>query len=193
MTSFPLTGAILAGGQSLRMGQPKEGVVMPDGRQMIEHLIEPLSQVCKQIVIVGACRGFIIRPESALLHLPDTTPGMGPLAAIAALLQSGIDKDGYIVSACDQPYITADLLRLLAQKSSDLPSILQPIEGEILTPFPGYYPVLWLLEIEKQLQAGERSICRALQESRVTYIPFPKEWKGSLRNLNTPTDLLQTS
>jgi len=191
MTSSWLTGAILAGGQSLRMGQPKEGVIMPDGRRMIEPLIATLSQICKQVVIVGACHGFSIPPESGLLHLQDKTPGIGPLAAVATLLQSGIDEKGYLITACDQPYVTTDLLRLLIKEPSDLPRILQPEIGETLTPFPGYYPVSWCVEIEKKLQAGERSICRVLQESRVAYLPFPQEWKGCLRNLNRPADLLQ--
>ena len=185
------TGAILAGGQSLRMGKPKEGVIMPDGRRMMEPIIASLSEVCKQIVIVGTCRGFSIRPELGLLHLLDTNPGMGPLAAVATLLQSGIDAKGYIITACDQPHLTTDLLRLLVKAPSDLPGILQPEKGEMLLPFPGYYPVSWRLEIEKWLQAGERSICRVLAESRVTYLSFPEEWEGCLRNFNTPADLSQ--
>ena len=206
-------GAILAGGRSVRMGQPKEGVIMPDGRKMIEPIIATLSQICRQIVIVGACRGFSIPVESTLLHLQDTM-GMGPLAAMATLFKSGIDDTGYIITACDQPYLTTDLLRLLIQSPSDLPILLRPAigwgsdhsesaedagrggqssVGWECNPFPGYYPVSWFLEIEKKLQAGERSICRVLSESRVTYLPFPKEWQESLRNLNGPLDLLLAS
>jgi len=163
---------------------------MPDGRRMIEHLILTLSQVCEQIVIVGACRGFSIPSESGLLHLQDKTPGIGPLAAIATLLQSGINEQGYLITACDQPYVTTDLLRLLIKAPSDWPQLLQPGAGERADPFPGYYPVSWRLEIEKRLEDGERSICRALSKGRLTYLPFPKEWKECLRNLNGPADLL---
>ena len=171
------------------MGQPKEGVMMPDGRKMIEPIIAALSDVCGQIVIVGGCRGFSIPIESGLIHLPDTTPGSGPLAAILTLLQSGINKNGYIVTACDQPYITTDLIHLLVQNLSNVPCILKPSPGERLTPFPGYYPVTWRIEVEHYLQAGEQSLCRALEESRVDYLPFPNAWGRYLKNLNMPEDL----
>jgi molybdopterin-guanine dinucleotide biosynthesis protein A len=192
MASSPhYTGAILAGGQSSRMGQPKEGVVLSDGRRMIEHLILPLSQVCHQIVIVGTCRGFSIPPQSGLLHLHDTTPGMGPLAAINTLLQSGIDPNGYLVTACDQPFLTPELFRLLVADPSSLPRILKP--DEMLLPFPGYYPVTWRHKIEEALQEGERSICRLIEKTQVDYVAFPGEWKMDLRNINTPGDLERAS
>lgn len=194
MASFPhYTGSILAGGQSSRMGQPKEGVVLSDGRRMIEPLISSLSQVCQQIVIVGACRGFSIRPQSGLLHLHDATPGMGPLAAINTLLQSGIDPNGYLVTACDQPFLTPELFRLLVANRSDIPRILKPGRDEMLLPFPGYYPVAWRHKTEKALQEGEGSICRLIEKMQVTYVAFPEEWKRNLRNINTPADLERAS
>ncbi len=181
-TSDSITGAILAGGQSRRMGQPKEGVLMADGRRMIEHVIEPLSHICQKILIVGACRGFTIPPQSLLIPLPDSDPGSGPLSAIATILKSGVDKKGYIITACDQPFLTADLLRLLIQGPLNQPCIFKNHDSP-LQPFPGYYPVSWLPEI------GERSVCAMLTKTAISLVACPKEWEARLKNINRPTDL----
>jgi molybdopterin-guanine dinucleotide biosynthesis protein A len=168
------------------MGQPKEGVLLADGRRMIEHIIEPLSIVCSTIVIIGSCRGFTFSKQANRIPLPDTMPGHGPLAAITTLLKSGLDQRGYLVTACDQPFLTADLLRLLIQEPTPMPRIFQTGEKP-LTPFPGYYPVSWLSEIEKNTE--EHSVCALLEKSIVSFVPYPKEWQGCLKNINRPTDL----
>ncbi len=198
MTTY--TGAILAGGAGSRMGQPKEGVLMPDGRPMIEHVIEPLSSLCQKIVILGACRGFDIPSHAKFISLPDAEEGRGPASAIATLLKSGIDKKGYVVCACDQPFLSANLLRLLVEETpssfegynplgSNQPRIFQSAKGEMLIPFPGYYPVDWLSEMEKGFEVGERSICALLKISVVSFVSLPNEWKPLLKNINLPSDL----
>ncbi len=188
------TGAILAGGRSLRMGQPKEGVLMSDGRTMIEHVIEPLSHLCQKIVIVGDCLGFSVppqassRPQQNFIALKDDPPGKGPLSAITTLLKSGIDPNGYIVTACDQPFLTSDLLRLLLKKTA-VPTIFQPEQDEMMIPFPGYYPVSWLSIIENELASGEYGICHAILKSTVEYVSLSKEQQRLIRNINTPDEL----
>jgi molybdopterin-guanine dinucleotide biosynthesis protein A len=173
------------------MGRPKQGVLMPDGRKMIEHVIEPLSQLCQKIVIVGDCRGFSIPQQQKLIALSDDPPGKGPLSAIATLLKSGIDKDGYIVTACDQPFLTPNLLRLLLGEKPSFPRIFQPEQGEMIAPFPGYYPVCWLSEIKSALETGQYGICNVILKNRVETVALPKEQQVLIRNINTPDDLDQ--
>ena len=45
-----ITGIILSGGKSLRMGQDK-GLMSLDGKFMIEHVIDHIKPLCKQILI----------------------------------------------------------------------------------------------------------------------------------------------
>ncbi len=198
------TGAILAGGQGLRMGRPKQGVLMPDGRTMIAHVIQPLSQLCQNIVIVGAGAppakglGFTMPPQKNIIALPDDPPGRGPLSAIATLLNSGIDKEGYIITACDQPFLTPDLLRLLlGEKTTSLSTLSTPrifdedmntMAGGI-TPFPGYYPVCWLSIIKRELALGQYGVCKAILKSAVETVPLNKDSRALIRNINTPDDL----
>jgi len=171
------------------MGQPKPGVPMPDGRKMIEHVIEPLSRLCQKIVMMGDCRGFSIPQQQNFIALADDPPGKGSLSAIATLLKSGIDPDGYLVVACDQPFLTPDLLRLLIGEKARVPSIFQSEPDEMLTPFPGYYPVCWLPKIQSELASGQYGICNAILKNGFETVSLPKEGRGLIRNINTPTDL----
>jgi molybdopterin-guanine dinucleotide biosynthesis protein A len=171
------------------MGCPKEGVRLPDGRKMIEHVIAPLSQLCSKIVIVGDCRGFSIPQQSNFIALPDHPNGKGPLAAIATLLKSGIDAVGYIVTACDQPFVTLDILRLLVGEKSNRPTIFQSDNNAFPMPLPGYYPVGWLSTIERELASSQYGLCNAILKSDVVYVSLPNAGKQYLQNINTPADL----
>lgn len=184
------------------MGRPKEGVALSDGRRMIEHVIEPLRGVCQRVAIVGACRGYPIPAGIDIIHLNDSqpgeppqragslgTPGAGPLVAIATLLRSGLDSEGYLVVACDQPFLTSPLLGLLMEDRSPFPRFFRSEGGTPLDPFPGYFPVGWFLEIGRALQQGERSVRRLIERTPVSWIPIPDEFRGFLKNINTPADL----
>jgi len=171
------------------MGQPKEGVRMPDGRTMIEHVIEPLSHLCQNIVIVGDCSGFSIPFQNNLIPLKDDAPGRGPLFAIATLLKSGVDQDGYIVTACDQPFLTPALLRCLIGDLPRGPRFFQHDQDEMFTPFPGYYPVCWLSIIKHELLSGEYGLCNMIMKNPFETVSLPKEGQDLMRNINTPTDL----
>jgi molybdopterin-guanine dinucleotide biosynthesis protein A len=171
------------------MGRPKEGVVLSDGRRMIEHVIEPLRGVCRRVVIVGACRGYPIPAGTDLVHLNDSKPGGGPLAAIAMLLHSGLDPEGYLVVACDQPFLTSPLLRLLVEEQSPPPRFFRSEGGAPLDPFPGYLPIAWLPEVEGALQRGERSIRRLIQKTPASWVSLPDSARGCLKGINMPSDL----
>ncbi len=180
------TGAILAGGQSRRMGAPKEGVPLWDGRPMMAHAIAALAGVCRRVVVVGECRGFALPPE--ILHIPDRRPGDGPLAGLDALLRSGLDA-GYLVVACDQPLLTPALLRrLLPPAPADL-CFFRSEEGAGLHPFPGFFPATWAARAAEALERGERSVRRAIAPCPATWVDVGAREQALLRSLNTPAEV----
>ena len=182
----PHTAAILAGGESRRMGRPKEGVLLPDGRPMIAHVIATLQSVCPRVVVVGACRGF--RTPDGVLHLPDLHPGAGPLAGLESLLASGLD-DRYLLSGCDQPLLTPELLRRLAGCGAEEVCIFHTGDEEDFFPFPGVYPAGLLPLVRDALSAGRRSMKRLIEQAQVTRIPLTPSEVPLLRSINTPDEL----
>lgn len=116
---FARTGAVLSGGLSSRMGSPKQFLRLPDGRMMIDHVIDALAGVCQRILIVGSGTDSTSNQSNAdagtsaaspspqpsplrerevhsgqvqrYASIPDLRPHAGPLGGIEALLASGID------------------------------------------------------------------------------------------------------
>jgi len=105
------TVAILIGGQSRRMGTPKHTLQLPDGRTMLDVMLEFATATASNVVIVGGdAEGF------QCIH--DTRDKQGPVAGIESLLKSRIDQK-YLVVGCDMPQITVEIVTPLLSCCDD--------------------------------------------------------------------------
>ena len=177
-------GAILAGGQSRRMGAPKEGVRLADGRPMVEHVLAALAAVCEQVVVVGECRGY---QDGSVTRLPDLRPGLGPLAGIEAVLSSRLSVS-YLLAACDQPFLTPELLRRLAGEGEE-PRCFREEDGDGFHPFPCYFPASWLPQVQAALDGGRLSMRGLLGRDHPEWPRVTAEEAALLRSVNRPEDL----
>lgn len=186
---LPLAGAVLAGGRSLRMGSPKEGLRLPDGRPMMEAVLAAVEGCCPAVAVVGASVGFDCAGRPGLVHILDEHPGMGPLAGLEALLSSGLAR-GYLVAACDQPLLAAGLLaRLLDGPPREACFFRDGATGEELDPLPGYFPEAWLPPTREALQAGRRSFRALVRTLPARWVPASADERAALASLNSPEDL----
>lgn len=190
MTGFRknFTGAVFAGGQSTRMGLPKEGVILRDKRPMIEHVIDALRPYCNQILIVGACKGYRIPKDPHLLQLEDINPGHGPLSALEALLSSGFDEE-YLVTSCDQPLLTATTIARLTSNHQQGLSFFRSASNHRLDPFPGIFPIDLLPDVQQAMKQGRYSIWEVIQRRPIRWVTLPDEQLLDLANANTPDQL----
>src|ERR1700721_11888 len=120
-------GFILAGGRSSRMGRDKATLEI-DGVTMLDRAIGLLEGVGVSATVVGLPVEF----EKRALQVPviaDEWPGMGPLGGIAPALRQ-TPATWNLVIACDLPYLTAEWLRFLLQrtKTSSADAILSRSE-----------------------------------------------------------------
>ncbi|HDJ33197.1 MAG TPA: molybdenum cofactor guanylyltransferase [Bacteroidetes bacterium] len=106
MTIHPcVTGMVLAGGKSSRMGTDK--ALLPWGKtSMLEHAANRLRSVCHEVVISSNDRKHRI-PGFALI--PDIVPGIGPLGGILSVMKHRND-DYFLVLSVDLPLVTAAIL-----------------------------------------------------------------------------------
>lgn len=105
-----LTGLILAGGGSRRMGSDK-ATLRFNGRPLLQHARKMLQQCCAaKIHVVG-------RPEEPD-GLPDEAPGSGPAHAIRSAARE-IGEGRLLVIPVDMPLLEpADLLELTGPASA---------------------------------------------------------------------------
>src|SRR5205809_8106040 len=91
-----MTGFILAGGKSERMGRDK-ALLDWHGRTLLAHMIGLLETAADEDQVVGRDR------------LPDRVPGRGPLSAIATALEM-TSTDANLILAADLPFLMQDFL-----------------------------------------------------------------------------------
>lgn len=178
-TTWPHTGAVLAGGSSTRMGATKSDLTLPSGGTMIEAVIRTLGEVCAQVVTVGG-RGW--GPKA----VADLRSDAGPLGGIEALLASGLD-DNYLACPNDIPLMTVELARRLTAPSDAMATIFAT-DGDRIQSLPLRVSAAALPMVTAALDRGENAIHRVLSQLETVRIPITDEEALILRNVNTPRD-----
>lgn len=175
-----VVGALLAGGESRRMGRDKAGVIV-DGQTLAERALAVLGQVSDAQVILGHGRGC----PTELPRLPDVEPGAGPSAGLRALLASGLG-DRYVVLPVDMPGVRAEhLAALLAACAHHRAAcfVRGSAETRTLEPLP------CVLDAGARLPPHLRSLQALLRENQPALVPLSEQGPDPLRNLNHPEDL----
>lgn len=184
----PIVGGVLSGGLSSRMGQPKDRIVLPDGKNMIQHVVDALLLVCNEVIVAGPDLPLTIKETDRIHFVKDKFPGSGPLAGVEAILATGIAR-GYLISACDQPLLNEEILRMLIPDDRDMPCFFDFNKAGYIDPFPGYYPVKWLPEVRDSLRRNRRSIKSLIADSDVILRPVDEATAPYLRSINNQEEL----
>lgn len=112
-TPYEITGLILAGGASQRMGRPKAQLELA-GQTLVERVREKLEPLCRELIIVTKQPTDFINID--LMVVSDLVPRRGPLGGLV----TGLFYAHYpwsIVLACDLPFVNEDLLHLLIKRA----------------------------------------------------------------------------
>ena len=181
---WPHTAAILTGGRSSRMGVPKAGLLLPDGRSMVERTRDTLREICHDIVFLGDPHGVHGHDR-----IDDLRPDAGPLAAIEALLSSDRAPQ-YLVIPCDLPLLPSALLLRLLEGDAAGVSCFEFESAPGLLPLPCRIAAARLPEVTAQLDAGTRSVRHLVDElgPDATRIRLADRESGLLLNVNSPDD-----
>lgn len=107
-----ITTIILAGGKSSRMGQDK-GLMLLNGKPMIEYVLDVVKPLSKDILIVANHQEY---KKFGLPVFSDEVKDKGPLAGIYTGLKNSATVLNLILS-CDVPYISEQLIHLLIENS----------------------------------------------------------------------------
>jgi len=184
----PVTGLILAGGASRRMGRNKAFLEL-GGRPLIEIVLERLAQVCAEVLIVAGDTA----PYSGLgvPTVRDRFTGAGVLGGLHAGLEAA-SCELAIAVGCDMPFLNPDLLRAFVEWSVGFDVVLLRREEEV-EPLHATYRRTCLLPIEEAIRAGRQRIISFFDRVRVRYlmpeevIPLDPELR-SFFNVNTPEE-----
>jgi molybdopterin-guanine dinucleotide biosynthesis protein A len=184
-----VTGIVLAGGQSTRLGQDK-ALLEIQGRTLVERVIDRLRCVVARIVLVTNS------PDRfAFLALPtarDRIPGVGTLGGLHAGL-GAIDTEYGLVVGCDMPFLSVALLRhIISLRGSH--DVVMPCLGKHYEPLHALYARCCLPSFERSILLGERRIMQACAGMFIQYVEEEQITRLdpeclSFFNVNTPEDL----
>jgi molybdenum cofactor guanylyltransferase len=184
-----LSGFVLAGGRSSRMGSDK-ALLQFNGRILLLRTLDLLRALTPDVRIVGPAEKFA--PYGRTVE--DLYAGCGPLAGIHAAL-SASSTDLNLILAVDLPFLTEPLLRFLAQQAcaTDAIVVVPRIAG-------GYQPLcaVYRRAFEQLAKAALESkknkidalfastSARIVDEAELRRVGFTP---AMFENLNTPEDL----
>ena len=171
------TIAILAGGESSRMGEPKHLVKLPDGNTMLQSMIQFASTLTGSIVIVGAnVKGYTC--------IQDMHPKLGPVGGIEALLYSNHDYR-YLVLGCDMPKINIHSITPLIKAKLSAMYVYQ----ERLLGLPLIIDESAKFDCTEYLQSGRRSIRDFMLRIPHELFEVNRTTLDSISSINSHADL----
>lgn len=176
-----LSAAILAGGESRRMGTDKALLHDSAGEPLLVHLEKYLHQYSRDILIIT---GGWIRYSNLVFSvqtrvIKDDQPCLGPLGGIATALRFS-NHPLLLVAVCDMPKIDQAIQTLLSSPKTPCHT-------------PGtFFPMLLSntralqTSLHSYLDQGKRSVEGWLQTISSSAVDVPN---APLENLNTPADV----
>jgi molybdopterin-guanine dinucleotide biosynthesis protein A len=184
-----VTGVILAGGVSSRMGSNK-ALLPQQGVRFIEVIYRTLAEMFQEVIAVtNTPEQYAFLP---CRKVPDLHQGKGVLAGIHSGLKHSSEPAIFVV-ACDMPHLNPMLIRHLASLACDVDVVL-PSTDKGFEPLHALYGAGCLPVLEEFLQSPTIGrVMGFLPKVRVREV-LPEEIApldpgfNSFVNINTPED-----
>ena len=178
---LPVTGVLLVGGESRRMGKNK-AFLMVEGQPLVERSLRVLANVCQEVVI--SCRSPEQYENLGYPVVVDKVKGKGPLGGIYSVLTEA-KFDSIFVMACDMPFVNEDGMRNLYELVEDYDAVIPSTDGK-LHPLYAFYHKRILSLVKQNIEKERLKLTLTLDECRTRIVENINNF--NLINLNTPED-----
>lgn len=179
------SGAILVGGKASRFDGHDKSRLIVEGRSILDRQLDALAAVADDLMLVGGTGPRDPRGR----WVPDFEPDRGPLAGLAAALAAARGED-VVLLACDMPFVSRELLRLLLDRRDGHEAVVPRTER-------GYHPLCAVYTrqcapvVNRRLADGELKMLSLLDDLDVATLPaealLPLGGADRLlANVNTP-------
>lgn len=179
-----MTGIILAGGASRRMGRDKAACLW-EGVSFLERAIQALQPLTTKILVSSD------NPRHGLngvQRVEDLVKDKGPLMGLFSALSVSQDSL-HLVLSCDYPLVDTQLLRLLSEDKTEYSPICVFTHKKEIHPFPGLYPGYIRTVLGTYLSENRLSVKEFLRRTPTQCVEIPNHMAHQLANMNTPDDL----
>src|SRR5262245_3035870 len=187
-TQEAITGVILAGGQSTRMGQNK-ALMSLGGKRLVDRVVEVMRAVFRDLLMVTNTPE--VYGDLGLPMVGDVWPEKGSLGGVYSAIYH-VTTPYCLVVACDMPFLNAAVLRYLITQTADYDVIIPDVLDELQT-LHAIYSKACLLPIERRLEAHRLRIVGFFPDVRLRTVTaselqvYDPELLA-FQNLNTPEE-----
>lgn len=193
MGAGKVTGFVLAGGMSSRMGEDKS-LLLFRGKPLIMYAIEALSPLCEKVIISS---NHSVYDFTHCEVWPDKLPLKAPINGLYTCLK-GSQTDWNFILTCDMPFAGTPLFSYLLAQAHDDDDAVIPVHGKgLVEPLCGLYNRSILDVVENRISDGQYSILDLLRSVRCHYAAIGTDQgfyhEEMFSNLNSPADLQDLS
>ncbi len=181
-----ITGIILAGGKSSRMGTDK-GFLMLNNKSFTQHSIDALTPLVSEIIIVSNHDNY---DTFDLKRVEDLIEDAGPVAGIYSGLKASKTEYNLVLS-CDIPLINSDVLTRLISGIDNTSEVIQIESIGRKMPLIAVYKKSCETVFKKLLSQGERKLQFAVNQCNVKSISIEASENIFTTNVNTKDELKQ--
>jgi molybdopterin-guanine dinucleotide biosynthesis protein A len=165
-----ITGIVLCGGRSTRMGADKASLPFGD-ETLLERTVRLVSQSTDHVIVVA--RPEQVLPELAASIIRDALDDRGPLAAIAQGLTASTTELNFI-TACDMPLLRPAVIARLVSLIGDFEACV-PVSDTHVMALCGVYRKSLATVADAMVAAGQlrvRDLLAQAQTQRVDAAAF---------------------
>jgi molybdopterin-guanine dinucleotide biosynthesis protein A len=182
-----ITGIVLAGGKSSRMGTDKS-LLLWRGKTFVEHAIDALKPLCGKVVISS---NKSIYDFTGCETWPDELPMQAPMVGIYSCLKRSQTETNIFLS-CDMPHVTTDLLRYLTEHSENNNVLVAVHDENKIEPLCGIYKRNVIEEMEKSIKNNNLSLYKYIHSYSSPYVIIDEKLSfyndNLFANINTLED-----
>ncbi len=179
-----VTGIILAGGKSSRMGTDK-GHLLLDGKTFTQNIIDNLTPFVDEIIIISNNEDY---DNFGVKRIPDNIDNYGPVAGVYTGLKASKTDYSFIIS-CDSPKVDAEVLNLLLEQKNAKYEIVQFCCNFRTTPLIALYHKKSLSIFKLALKNKIQKLRFVVKQLQHKTIDAPEEIQPKIVNINTPKDI----
>jgi len=180
-----ISGFILAGGKSSRMGTDK-ALLMFQNEPLLKHMIKLIEPFCQSVKISGQNIDY---KYFNIEMVPDMFSGFGPIAGIYSSLYNS-SSDWNLLVSVDVPFVNDELFRYLILNIGEFDCIIPEHTGGI-EPLVGLYHKQALPVLKEMISCCDYKLMNLLRKLNTRFLDcnsLTKKYPRLFMNINRPED-----
>ncbi|MBN1986365.1 MAG: molybdenum cofactor guanylyltransferase [Prolixibacteraceae bacterium] len=180
-----ITGIILAGGKSQRMGTDK-ALLEVDGQTLLSRAVGFCQLFCNEVLISS---NYEAHKVEGIQPIPDETKNCGPMGGIYSCLKHSKNEWNFVLSV-DAPFVEVEFVRFLISHAGNFDAVV-PFHQKGKEPLVALYHKNAIAAMLQQLSSGEYKMHFLLEKITTRFVDsqsWVEKFPRLFYNLNSPAD-----